>query len=75
MNFFEKPIYISNFRLHEMGYEVGSKILDVNYIREKGYKRETNLEKMLLFIKVNVWRVSVHFSGDQVFCKYQPADM
>lgn len=40
-----------------MGYEVGTKILDVNYIREKGYKRETNLEKMLLFIKANVWRV------------------
>lgn len=58
-----------------MGYEVGTKILDVNYIREKGYKRETNLEKMLLFIKVNVWRVSLNFCGDQIICKYQPADM
>lgn len=40
-----------------MGYEVGTKILDVNYMREKGYKRETNLQKMLLFIKSNVWKV------------------
>lgn len=40
-----------------MGYEVGTKILDVNYMREKGYKREVNLQKMLLFIKSNVWKV------------------
>lgn len=41
-----------------MGYEVGTKVLDVNYIREKGYKREINLQKMLSFIKTSVWRVS-----------------
>ncbi|XP_067928670.1 trafficking protein particle complex subunit 5-like [Watersipora subatra] len=45
-----------NGRLHALGYEVGTKILDVNYIREKGYKREINLQKMLTFIKTSIWR-------------------
>lgn len=49
-------------RLHAMGYEVGTKVLDVNYLREKGYKREVNLLKMLQFVQTNVWRVNFNHS-------------
>ena len=48
---------IHNFRLSEMGQHVGVRILDVLFVRERGFKRETKLLNMLLFIKANVWKV------------------
>ena len=41
-----------------MGYHVGARILDVLVLRERGFKRETKLLNMLLFVKSNVWKVS-----------------
>ncbi len=41
----------------EMGQHVGVRILDVLLLREKGFRRETKLLNMLIFIKSNLWRV------------------
>ncbi len=40
-----------------MGQHVGVRILDVLLLREKGFRRETKLLNMLIFIKSNLWRV------------------
>lgn len=52
-------------RLSELGYQVGARMLDILFLREKqGYKREVRLLNVLSFIKTNVWKVrlpSVHF--------------
>ena len=42
-----------------MGHHVGVRILDVLVLRERGFKRETKLLNMLLFIKSNLWKVRV----------------
>eukprot|EP00918_Siedleckia_nematoides_P098244 GHVU01215058.1.p1 GENE.GHVU01215058.1~~GHVU01215058.1.p1 ORF type:complete len:155 (+),score=23.75 GHVU01215058.1:67-465(+) len=39
-----------------MGYQVGTRMLDVLILREKSYKREIKLIHMLVFIKSNVWK-------------------
>ncbi len=41
-----------------MGKSIGSRMLDVLVLREKGYKRETRIINVLLFIKTTVWKVS-----------------
>ena len=41
-----------------MGKNVGSRMLDILVLREKGYKRETRIINILLFIKTTVWKVS-----------------
>jgi len=43
-------------KLLEIGKEVGSKLIDIVFIREKNYKRETKLLNMLLFIKSTFWK-------------------
>jgi len=43
-------------KLSEMGHHVGTRILDVLVVRERGFKRETKLLNMLLFIKSNLWK-------------------
>ena len=45
------------YRLSELGYHVGVRILDVLFMRERNLKRETKLLNMLLFIKSNLWKV------------------
>ena len=40
-----------------MGQHVGSHLLDVLFVREKGFKREIKLLSMLIFIKSNFWKV------------------
>ena len=45
-----------------MGKSIGSRMLDVLVLREKGYKRETRIINVLLFIKTTVWKV-----GDTLF--------
>lgn len=40
-----------------MGQHVGQRVLDMLVLREKGYKRETKLLNILIFIKSNVWKV------------------
>ncbi|RCN41584.1 transport protein particle component, Bet3, partial [Ancylostoma caninum] len=44
------------FRLASYGKIVGIRLLDVVTLREKGYRRETKLLGMLMFIKSSVWK-------------------
>jgi trafficking protein particle complex subunit 5 len=44
-------------KLHSLGYDVGSRLLDLYVFREKNSKRETKLINMLLFIKTTLWKV------------------
>jgi len=43
-------------KLNAIGQEIGVKLIDLYYFREKSYKRETKLLSMLLFIKTNLWK-------------------
>ncbi|XP_022200806.1 trafficking protein particle complex subunit 5 [Nilaparvata lugens] len=43
-------------KLAEMGQEVGVKLLDLYFVREKNCKRENKLLNMLLFIKTTLWK-------------------
>ncbi|KAM7343072.1 trafficking protein particle complex subunit 31 [Cochliomyia hominivorax] len=43
-------------RLHEMGQDVGTRIIDLYFMRERSSKRETKLTQMLLFVKTTVWK-------------------
>ena len=45
-------------RLSELGQQVGSRMLDVLVLREKGMKREVRVLNILLFIKSVLWKVS-----------------
>ena len=45
-------------RLSELGQQVGSRVLDVLVLREKGMKREVRVLNILLFIKSVLWKVS-----------------
>lgn len=44
-------------KLHQIGYDVGSRLLDLYVFREKNSKRETKLINMLIFIKTTLWKV------------------
>ena len=46
-------------RLSELGKQVGSRVLDVLVLREKGMKREVRVLNILLFIKSVLWKVSL----------------
>ena len=46
-------------RLHDLGADVGSRIIDLYIFREKNSKRETKLINMLLFIKTTLWKVRI----------------
>jgi len=43
-------------KLAEMGYHVGLRILDTLVVRENGFKRETKLLRILMFVKSNMWK-------------------
>uniref|UniRef100_A0A1I7XBR4 Trafficking protein particle complex subunit 5 n=1 Tax=Heterorhabditis bacteriophora TaxID=37862 RepID=A0A1I7XBR4_HETBA len=43
-------------KLAAYGESVGVRMLDVITLRERGYKRETKLLGMLMFIKSTVWK-------------------
>ncbi|XP_064606621.1 trafficking protein particle complex subunit 5-like [Liolophura sinensis] len=53
-------------KLAEMGHHVGSRVLDVMFVREKGFKRETKLLNMLLFIKSNLWKTLFGKEADKL---------
>jgi trafficking protein particle complex subunit 5 len=46
-----------SLKLHSLGYNVGSRLLDLYVFREKNSKRETKLNNMLMFIKTTLWKV------------------
>lgn len=50
-------------RLHELGRNVGVKIIDLYFMRERNGKREIKLLNMLLFIKSTLWKVILDCVG------------
>jgi trafficking protein particle complex subunit 5 len=48
-------------KLHSLGFDVGTRLLDLYVFREKNSKRETKLINMLLFIKTTLWKVKHNF--------------
>ena len=38
-------------KLHDLGQQVGARILDIVFVREKAARRETKLLNVLLFVK------------------------
>lgn len=44
------------FRLLELGKDVGTRVIDLYFVRERNSKRETKLINMLLFIKTTLWK-------------------
>lgn len=46
-----------SLKLHSLGYNVGSKLVDLYVFREKNSKRETKLNNMLMFVKTTLWKV------------------
>lgn len=53
-------------KIHSLGFDVGSRLLDLYVFREKNSKRETKLINMLLFIKTTLWKVrrGFYFSSE-----------
>lgn len=43
-------------KLHEMGQDVGSRVVDLYFVRDRNSKRETKIIQMLLFIKTTLWK-------------------
>ncbi|XP_003745782.1 trafficking protein particle complex subunit 5 [Galendromus occidentalis] len=43
-------------KLAELGQHIGQRVMDVQAVREKNYKRETKLIQMLIFIKGSIWK-------------------
>ncbi|KAB7503590.1 Trafficking protein particle complex subunit 5 [Armadillidium nasatum] len=43
-------------KLSELGQRVGIRMVELLFVREKNYKRETKLLNILLFIKVTLWK-------------------
>uniref|UniRef100_A0A1B6H8B6 Trafficking protein particle complex subunit 5 n=1 Tax=Homalodisca liturata TaxID=320908 RepID=A0A1B6H8B6_9HEMI len=43
-------------KLSSMGQDVGIKLIDLYFVREKNCKRETKLLNMLLFVKTTLWK-------------------
>lgn len=46
-------------RLADLGQHVGMRILDVLVVRERGFKRETKLLQILIFVKSTLWKVDL----------------
>lgn len=44
-------------RLSEIGQDVGTRLLDLYFVRERNSKREIKLLNMLLFVKSTLWKV------------------
>lgn len=44
-------------RLHDLGKDIGTRVIDMYFVRERNSKRETKLINMLLFIKTTLWKV------------------
>ncbi|XP_052860100.1 trafficking protein particle complex subunit 5 [Anopheles cruzii] len=53
-------------RLHDLGKDVGSRIIDLYFVRERNSKRETKLINMLLFIKTTLWKTLFGKEADKL---------
>lgn len=53
-------------KLAEVGQEIGMKLVDLNFVREKNYKREIKLLNMLLFIKSSLWKSMFGYEAEKL---------
>uniref|UniRef100_A0A182JUN8 Trafficking protein particle complex subunit 5 n=1 Tax=Anopheles christyi TaxID=43041 RepID=A0A182JUN8_9DIPT len=53
-------------RLYDMGKDVGCRIIDLYFVRERNSKRETKLINMLLFIKTTLWKTLFGKEADKL---------
>ncbi|XP_060596851.1 trafficking protein particle complex subunit 5-like isoform X1 [Ruditapes philippinarum] len=53
-------------KLSDLGQHVGNHLLDILFLRDRGYKREVKLLSMLLFIKGNFWRTLFGKDADKL---------
>ena len=49
-----------------MGHQVGSRLLDLVFVREKAAKRETKLLNVLLFVKSTLWKTLFGKEADKL---------
>ncbi|XP_052777590.1 trafficking protein particle complex subunit 5-like [Mya arenaria] len=53
-------------KLSDLGQHVGSHLLDIMFVRDRGFKRETKHLNMLLFIKGTFWRTLFGKDADKL---------
>ena len=53
-------------KLHELGFQVGARLLDLVFVREKAAKRETKLLNVLLFVKSTLWKTLFGKEADKL---------
>ncbi|XP_045160600.1 trafficking protein particle complex subunit 5-like [Mercenaria mercenaria] len=53
-------------KLSDLGQHVGNHLLDILFLRDRGFKREVKLLNMLLFIKGNFWRTLFGKDADKL---------
>lgn len=53
-------------RLHSMGYKVGTKLIDLYFVRDRGSKREIKLLNILLFVKSTLWKALFGREADKL---------
>ena len=53
-------------RLHEVGWQVGARILDVMFVRERSARRETKLLNVLLMVKTTLWKTLFGKEADKL---------
>lgn len=53
-------------RLHELGRDVGSRIIDLYFVKERNSKREIKMINILLFVKTTLWKCLFGKEADKV---------
>ena len=53
-------------KLSELGYHVGQRMVDIMFVRERNYKRETKLINILIFIKNHLWKALFGKEADKL---------
>ncbi|CAK1585112.1 unnamed protein product [Parnassius mnemosyne] len=53
-------------KLSEIGQDVGTRLLDLYFVRERNSKREIKLLNMLLFVKSTLWKVLFGKEADKL---------
>ncbi|KAF9824745.1 hypothetical protein SFRURICE_016854 [Spodoptera frugiperda] len=49
-------------KLSDIGHDVGTRLLDLYFVRERNSKREIKLLNMLLFVKSTLWKINKFIS-------------
>ena len=53
-------------RLHDLGLEVGRRVVDLVFVRERGSRRETKLLNALLAVKSTLWKALFAKEADKL---------